>query len=229
MATPADDLAKTTRKGDLKTMNHRRRRFFAVTSSLQYRFLAMSLIASFIIVAFFAIAVFVPDVLEMQNQSLGFQTRSDAASRILEKASWVWPAVLSLIILLGLHSFRAFQRLIGPIYRFRCAFEELENGKIVFPLRTRKKDYLHKEEEAFNKMLKAFLENLGSIKDSTDNALKSFNHIEEIMTRNPDSGKTATEVVRSHREQLERLSTAVSFFQLENESGQLETPTVTSK
>ena len=104
-------------------MNHSRRRFFAVTSSLQYRFLAMSLIASFIIVAFFAIAVFVPDVLEMQNQSLGLQIRSDAASRILEKASWVWPAVLSLIILLGLHSFRAFQRLIGPIYRFRCAFE----------------------------------------------------------------------------------------------------------
>jgi hypothetical protein len=83
-------------------MNHCRRRFLAVTSSLQYRFLATSLTTSFIIVAFFAIAVFVPDVLEMQNQSLGLQTRSDVASRILEKASWVWLAVLSLIILLGL-------------------------------------------------------------------------------------------------------------------------------
>ena len=78
-------------------------------------------------------------------------------------------------------------------------------------------------------MLKAFLENLGSIKDSTDNALTTFNRVEEIMTRNPDSGKTTIEAVRSHREQLERLSTAVGFFQLENESGQLETPSVTNK
>jgi hypothetical protein len=202
-------------------MNHSRRRFFAVTSSLQYRFLAMSLTAGFIIVAFFAIAVFVPDVMEMQNQNLGLQIQSDAASRILEKASWVWPAVLTLVILLGLHSFRAFQRLIGPIYRFRCAFEELENGKVVFPLRTRKKDYLHKEEEAFNKMLKAFLEKLGSIRNSADSALKSFDLIEEIMARNPESEKTTAEVVRSHREHLERLSTAVSFFQLKNESEEI--------
>jgi hypothetical protein len=199
-------------------MDRSRRRFFAVTSSLQYRFLAMSLAASFIIVVFFAAAVFLPDILEMQNQSLGFQARSLAASRVLEKNSWVWPAVVCLVVLLGLQSFRAFQRLIGPLYRFRCALEELENGKVGFPLRIRKKDYLHGEEEAFNRMLKAFMENLGRIKASTDNALESLHRMEQIMN-NPDSGSVLTEMFRSHHDQLERLSAAVGFFQLENETG----------
>jgi hypothetical protein len=219
MGMSADGLAKTTWKGDLKTMDHNRRRFFSVTSSLQYRFLAMTLAASFIIVAFFATAVFLPDVLEMQNQNLGFEARSDAATRVLEKNAWVWPAVFSLIILLGLHSFSVFQRFIGPLYRFRCAFEELENGKIVFPLRIRKKDYLHGEEEAFNKMLATLIENLEEIKASSDNALESLKHMEQIIVSNPDSGKILLEVARNHREQLERLSAAVGFFELENDTG----------
>jgi hypothetical protein len=71
MATPAEELGKTTWKGTLKTMNHCRRRFFAVNSSLPYRFLVMSLSATFIIVAFFTIAVFAPGVTEMQTRAWG--------------------------------------------------------------------------------------------------------------------------------------------------------------
>jgi hypothetical protein len=71
MVTPAKELDKTTWKGDLKTMNHCRRRFFTVTSSLQYRFPVTSLTASFNIVVLFAIAVFVPGVPEMQTRVWG--------------------------------------------------------------------------------------------------------------------------------------------------------------
>jgi hypothetical protein len=46
-------------------MNRNRRKAFAATSSLQYRFLAMILVYFFVIVCFFAVAVFVPDLMEM--------------------------------------------------------------------------------------------------------------------------------------------------------------------
>ena len=108
-------------------MKRDRRRAFGATSSLQYRFLAMVLIYCFVIVAFFAVAVFVPDLKEMEDQSLSLAARGNAAARILTKHSWVWPSVLSLILLLGMHSFFAFQKVMGPLYRFRCALEDLKD------------------------------------------------------------------------------------------------------
>jgi hypothetical protein len=134
-------------------MTYNRRRAFPVISSLQYRFLSMTLIYSFIIVCFFAIAIFGPDIVEMRDQSLSLEIRSSAASRVIAKHSWVWPSVISLIIVLGLHSFRAFHRVIGPLYRFRWAFEQLQNGNLLWRVKTREKDYLQSEEAALNKML----------------------------------------------------------------------------
>ena len=130
------------------TMKQNQRRAFRVTSSLQYRFLAISISYSFIIVCFFAIAVFVPDMVEMRDQSLNPVIRGVAASRVLSKNVWVWPAILSLIIILGLHSFFMFKKIIGPLFRFRCVFGELGGGNLLSRFKLRKKDYLHTEEEA---------------------------------------------------------------------------------
>ena len=109
-------------------MKKSRRNAFSVTSSLQYRFLAMSLIYSFVIVCFFAGAVFGPDFAKMSDESIPLEIRSAAASRVLAKHTWVWPVLFLLIALLGIHSFREFQKVAGPLYRFRWAFGELAKG-----------------------------------------------------------------------------------------------------
>ena len=212
--------AGTTRKGDSKTMKDSKRRFFSVTSSLQYRFLAMTLSYSFVLVCFFALAVFIPDVLEMRNEALGLEIRGTAASRLLVKNTWVWPAVLCLILFLSIHSFRAFQKIMGPLYRFRCAFEELENGKIRFPLKIRKKDYLRNEEESFNKMLKTLLGRFENIKDAAEGALRSLENVEQEISRGLDPEKTPGDLMGIHRDHLERLAGEIRFFQMENRSAQ---------
>jgi hypothetical protein len=53
-------------------------------------------------------------MMDMRDPGLSLEARSNAASRVLAKHTWVWPAVLSLIIVLALHSFRAFLKVIGP-------------------------------------------------------------------------------------------------------------------
>jgi len=177
----------------------------------------MTLVYSFIIVCFFAIAIFGPDMVKMRDQSLSLQTRSSAASRVLVKHSWVWPAVLSLIIVLGLHSFRALHKVLGPLYRFRWAFEQLGTGNLLSRVNTRKKDYLHTEEEALNKMLEVLSGKLGSVKELTEEAFKSVGELEQALNTGNEWSKTQIGLLRAHREHLERLATAVQFFQLEEE------------
>ncbi|UCB51114.1 MAG: hypothetical protein JSW56_09810 [Deltaproteobacteria bacterium] len=198
-------------------MTYNRRRAFPVISSLQYRFLAMTLIYSFIIVGFFAFAVFAPDVFEMLDQSLSQEIRSSAASRVLAKHTWVWPAILSLIILLSLHSFRAFHKVIGPLYRFRWAFEQIRNGTLLLRVKTRDKDYLQTEEEALNKMLEVLSGKLEIVRDASQEAFQSIEELEQAANMGNGWTKTQRDLLRAHREHLERLVTEVQFFRSENQ------------
>jgi methyl-accepting chemotaxis protein len=198
-------------------MTNNRRRAFPVISSLQYRFLAMTLIYSFIIVCFFAIAVFAPDILEMRDQSLSQEIRSSAASRVLVKHTWVWPAVISLIIVLSLHSFRAFHRVMGPLYRFRWAFEQIRNGTLLLRVKTRNKDYLQTEERALNNMLEVLSGKLELVREATKEAFQSIDELEKTANMGNGWTKAQRDLLRAHRDHLERLVSEVQFFRSQNE------------
>lgn len=198
-------------------MKQNQRRAFRVTSSLQYRFLAISISYSFIIVCFFAIAVFVPDMVEMRDQSLNPVIRGVAASRVLSKNVWVWPAILSLIIILGLHSFFMFKKIIGPLFRFRCVFGELGGGNLLSRFKLRKKDYLHTEEEALNNMIKILRERLESVKHRTDDAFKSLGELEQTATKGSEWTNSQIDLLHAHRKELEKLKEVVHYFRTDGD------------
>ena len=204
------------------TNKQNQRHAFWVASSIQYRFFAISISYSFIIVCFFVIAVFVPDIIEMRDQSLDFAIRSSAASRILSKNLWVWPAILSLIIVLGLHSFLMFKKIAGPLYRFRRAFEELGRGNLLLNFKLRKKDYLHTEEEAFNDMVKVLSERLGSVKKSAEGMIKSIGELEQTVNNGSEWTNSQIARLRTHRHEIEKLIEAVDYFR--TASGERKAP-----
>ena len=100
-----------------------RRRTRVVNKSLQYKFLAMILIYSAALVLFLALSLFIPDIVQMQDQGLHLDLRAAAADRLLTKHARVWPAVFVLIGIISLHSFRSFWRVAGPLYRFQVVFQ----------------------------------------------------------------------------------------------------------
>jgi methyl-accepting chemotaxis protein len=199
-------------------MKRDRRRAFAATSSLQYRFLAMFLIYCFLIVAFFAVAVFVPDLIEMEDQSLSLAARGNAATRLLTKHSWVWPAVFSLILLLGMHSFFAFQKIMGPLYRFRCALEELANGNLQYRVKIRRNDYLHAEQQIFDGMIKSLNAKISGLKETAEEARISLERLEQDVNTGIPSNENQMNLLALHRQHLDRLATAIQVFRLQEES-----------
>ena len=199
-------------------MKQSRRRAFAVTSTLQYRFLGLTLIYGFILVSLIIIAFLVPDVLEMYNESLSLEIRAEAAKRVLGKHEWIWLPLVLVFGGLGLHSFREFQRIAGPLYRFRSAFEQLEKGNLSPSVKIRKKDYLVKEEEAIVKMLASLVAKFSVIKQETGLALKSVGELEGSVGKESAWSTPQSELLRTHRRHLEDLSAAVEFFRLPDES-----------
>jgi len=154
----------------IRRKRSRRRMFPVVDRSLQYRLLAMMLIYGFVLVAFLMVCFFVPDAIQLEEEIRSMEVRVATADRILYQHARVWPAAMVLICLIGLHSFREFHRLIGPLYRFRWAFDQVRNGNLAFRVHLRKGDHLHREETLFNDMLESLSGRLNEIKTALKTA-----------------------------------------------------------
>jgi methyl-accepting chemotaxis protein len=184
----------------------------------------MILVYGFVIVCFLAIAVFAPDLFVIQDQSLSLQIRGFTASRLLAKNTWVWPAVFSLVLLLGVHSFLAFQKIMGPLYRFRCAFEAMGQGDFFYPVKIRKRDYLHAEEEALQAMITSLSGKLKHIQEAADEVLVSFGRLEQTAHVGTEWSDAQIELLRANRERLQQLATVCTQFRLKKNEGDLQPP-----
>ena len=156
------------------TPDNRRRRYAVVDRSHQYRFLALVLAYNVLIILLLGLTLFLPDILRIQDPTLSLEMRAAAADRILSMHTRVWPSVIALLCLIGIHSFRVFHRLIGPLYRFRWAFDQVRSGNLAFRVRLRRNDLLHREEEVFNEMLDTLAARVESIQTAGLEALRSL-------------------------------------------------------
>lgn len=192
----------------------KRRRFPVVDRAMQYKFLMLILSYGMIIVIFLGLMLFVPDVLALSNEDLSIEVRSAAAERVLALHSRAWPAIIAVICLISLHSFRVFHRVIGPLYRLRWAFSKIIKGSLNFRVKLRKKDYLHREEEMINEMIDVFARNWGSIQDIGMDALRSLEDLERSVTDMDSWEEAHQELLRTQRQRLESLVEKTRYFRL---------------
>ena len=195
----------------------RRKQYSIVDRSLQYRVLAIILVYSLIIVLFLAVCLFIPDILTMDNQDLSLEIRAAAADRLLTLHSRVWPAIVAMVCVLGIHSVRIFHRLIGPLYRFRWAFSKIGNGDLSFRVQIRKSDYLHREEEALNQMIDGLAERCESLQLAGLKAEESLSAIEQTPSQMSGGQDSDQQLLQEHRQHLANLLNQVQDFRLSDE------------
>jgi len=195
----------------------KRRRFSIVDRGLQYRFLAFVLAYGIITIIILAVTLFLPDVMNMNNEDMSMELRGAAAERILTLHMRVWPSIIAVICIFGLHSFRTFHRIIGPLYRFRWAFNKVGKGDLNFRVKLRTKDYLNKEEEMFNEMIDAIASKWRDIQSTSEQALKSFDALEKSASKTSGRQRLPQRVLKTHRKNLETLMSKSKYFRLEIE------------
>jgi len=158
-----------------------------------------------------------PDVLNMNDENLSMELRGAAAERILTLHMRVWPSIIAVICIFGLHSFRTFHRIIGPLYRFRWAFNKIGKGDLNFRVKLRTKDYLIKEEEMFNEMVDAIAGKWKNIQSVSEQALKSLDTLEKSLSEARGRQLFPKRLLKTHRKHLETLQSKSKYFRLEIE------------
>jgi len=173
-----------------------------------------------IIVVFLAIFLFVPDFRDMMNEDLSLEVRAAAAGRVLDIHSRVWPTIIAVVCVLGLHSIRIFHRVVGPLYRLRWAFGEIRKGDLSFRVKLRKKDYLLREGAMFNEMMAVLDEKWGNIRMTVPYALKSLDALEQSVAELSGWRDADQQLLQKHRQHLEALSDHVQYFRVKEEEKQ---------
>lgn len=199
-------------EGGLMKGRDKRRQYSIVDRSLQYRFLALVLVYGAVIVFFLGVSLFVPDILDIMNEDLALETRAMAADRMLSLHSRVWPAIVALLCFLGLHSFRIFHRLIGPLYRFRMVFGEVMRGSLDIRVKLRKKDYLHSEEEGFNDMMDVIQRKWDEVQSAIRQGQASLGELEKSIPEVSGWRNEDLVILKKLREELNSLADIVGYF-----------------
>ena len=195
----------------------RRRQYSIIDRSLQYRVLAIIVTYSMVIVLFLAVCLFIPDILDMTNEGLTLEMRAAAADKLITLHSRVWPAIIAVVCVLGIHSVRIFHRLIGPLYRFRWAFDKIREGDLNFRVKIRKSDYLHREEAALNKMIEALAEKCESAQQAGLKAASSLNALEQATAATDVGQDGMKQLLLEHHQNLKALVDRLESFRLEAE------------
>jgi methyl-accepting chemotaxis protein len=175
----------------------------------------MILIYSAILVLFLGLVIFLPDILQMGDQSRSLDLRAAAADRLLSKHIWVWPGASIIILIISFHSFRSFFRVAGPLNRFHGVLDRVARGDVSSSIKIRAKDYLGQEAETLNEMLQVLAEKLGGIQQTGEDALESLKELENHAIREFNEDDTYQVLFDVHRRHLERLTEIAQYFRLQ--------------
>jgi methyl-accepting chemotaxis protein len=130
-----------------------RRKRYVVDKGLQYRLLGYNAIYFFVTVAALSLALFAPLMFEISDPSLTPRQQAEVAGKILYLHSYLWPALLLILVILGFHSVIVSNKIAGPLYRFRAALQRIIEGDISEPFRIRKGDLLINEQTKMDEMI----------------------------------------------------------------------------
>lgn len=203
-----------------------RKTYSLVDKSRQGRFLAQVAMYNLAIVLFFGITLLVPDFLSLHDESLPIEAKSVVADRVLYLHTKIWPTVAALICLIALHSFRFFHRFIGPLFRFRWAFDQIREGYVGFRIRLRGNDLLHREADSFNLMLETVAPRLEQARSECQKALET---ISEILADEEEIPARSREKLDRARMHLSAVWENVGWFHMQKEEGSGEEEKVTKE
>lgn len=191
---------------------YRRNPYRIINKSHQYRFLSLILIYIIIITGVLVSVLFVPDILRMNDQSLSIEMRTVAAENILMLHYRVWPVIIALICVIGLHSIRTFSRFVGPLYRFDLVFRDVRNGNLDNRIRLRKGDFLLQEADVINDMFDVINQKIKEMQEKGQTALTILNDYEQWQMENNIKNDPATCKISILRQNLNELIDAAKYF-----------------
>jgi methyl-accepting chemotaxis protein len=192
--------------GGIMTGRYKRRQLFV--HPIQYWFVITTLMYfACMLVVLYGIVV-LPMVQVLDDPSVAWQERAQAATQFLDFNARVWPWIFVSFLGLLLHSIYFMHRIAGPLYRFKTLFHAIGAGNLYQRATLREHDYLQREAGDLNAMLDQLERKIESLNVHCANVTNAYEDVARLIQGRSSSPVNATlltleEEVRQFRARLD--------------------------
>jgi len=192
------------------TGHYTRRQLFV--HPVQYRFVVTTLMYfSCMLIALYGIVV-LPMVQTLDDPSVTWQERAQAATQFLGFNARVWPWVLVTFLGLLLHSMYFMHRIAGPLDRFHALFQTIGAGNLYQRAKLREHDYLQREAGDVNAMLDQLEQKIESLNVHCANVTNASEDVALLIQGRSPSHVNAT--LLTLEEKVRQFNTSLDGFRL---------------
>jgi len=161
-----------------------------------------------------ALFIFVPLAIRLNDGDSGPELH-EAANAFLALHEHFWPAILLLLIVIGIHSIRVSHRMVGPVYRFKETLKGIQNNDLSYTINLRDGDFFVDLMDEINKMTLSLRSGLQELKDKEG----EMRHAIADLNAKLDKGERSTEVLKASTlligQTEEALRHSIEKFQLD--------------
>jgi len=165
----------------------------------------------------FAVTMFGPLVVQLSGEQTPSTEQAAVANEFLALHARFWPALLVTFVLLSVHSVFTSHRIVGPLYRFRAVFKEIQEGNLMPWIGLRRRDLLIREATALNDMVVSLRERIARLAGQQQRARRELSGVERSLETN--SIREAKVHLVELDEALSALSEQLDGFRFEAREG----------
>ncbi len=159
----------------------RRRKIYLIDKPNQIKFASLVIGYLILYVLLMVIIIFLPASLTLLSKDALTVEKYEASKEFFSLDARIWPALIIIALVIGIHSIFITHKVFGPLYRLRKSLQQMQEGDLSFEAKIRNKDYLIEYIDELNTVLKVFRERIDDIKGQNGKIIDKTASLKKIM------------------------------------------------
>jgi methyl-accepting chemotaxis protein len=178
-----------------------RRRYF-IDKPLQTKYLVLTLLLLVIYTLLFVLILIFPYVVPL-SANAPIEEQVKAARMLLALDQSIWPALVVVMLIMGITSIFITHKIAGPVYRFKQDLAEVFRGNLDISIRLRKKDDLKDLADSLNALIGELRVCVQTLRDDQDAISKYIQELENLP-RN-ETGQELIDKMQARTEKINQV------------------------
>ena len=187
------------------------KKHYFIDKKLQTKYALLTILLLLIYSMLFALILFTPYIFKLETGAT-LEEKTAAARMLLELHKSVWPALGSVVAILGVVSIFVTHKIAGPVYRFKRDLSEVCAGNLDISFKLRRRDDLKDLAESLNMVIAELRTCVHTLQQ--DHASKSacIAKLEALVRDNRIDSDTAKGIIEMLQKNSEQAAQAIEKY-----------------
>jgi methyl-accepting chemotaxis protein len=188
-----------------------KRRQYFIDKQLQTKYIVLTILLLAIYTLLFVAILFLPYAIPL-SFDYPVEEQTKAARMLLTLHKSIWPALGTVILIMGAVSIFITHKIAGPVYRFKKVLAEVSAGNLDISIKLRKRDDLKDLAEEMNGLIAELRSFVGTLREDHSALAACIDEIEEQIRTNQITSETGRELIEKLKSSKDKTAKALAKY-----------------